>query len=358
MAYRSNFPSEIDQFLEHYEIQAVDVPKVARFQELKLKFNRSPAEEEELKRLTTDLRDKIISAEDFNKFQDALVQMQVFIRDNVNVYIEEMQTDLENYANNAKTDITNTKNSFGTYVDQKTAELQNFANQKKNEIQNVIDQTTAGQLNNKIESITSERVESFIEYDTNQNPIYVYGVEEDFNSMIILDNVSTLDQRDAIPNPQENSFVFVTHEKQVYKRLSGVWHAVPKKQSARYTWIDIDNCKTIEDKYYKATTSKTTTVVTSQGSNTVNVGNNISDISFFPDATYLDVRGIRYKVNAITEVIDSGHNHVSTNVILNTPLPTTSGQIVYLITAEIDSDVTTEFVYIGGILRGIKKKEA
>lgn len=358
MAYRSNFPSEIDSFLEHYEIQAYDVPKVARFQELKLQANRTPAEDIELTNLTTELRDKIISAEDFNKFQDALVQMQVFIRDNVAGYINTMKSDVQTFVNNAKTDMTNTKNSYSDYVDQQESDIQNFANQKKTEIQNLLDQTTAGQLNNRIEGITGERVESFIEADvTTGNPLYMYGVEEEFDNMVILSNVNTLAERDAIVNPVDNSYVYVVNDKQVYKRSSGKWNAVPKRKQAVYTWVDADNPKTIEDRYFKSPVSKNTTTIAGSATNVVYVGNNILDTDFVSGGTYLEIGGVRYKVNSITKIFDSGNNHVSTNVTLNTSLVTASGTSATLITCNIDSIVTTEFIYNGVILRAIKRKK-
>lgn len=87
MAGLSSFPSNIDSFTRHYEISAADVPSVVRFQELKLKI-RTPEEESEMAQLATKLRPNFISSEDFNKFQDALVSMQIFIRDNVAGYID------------------------------------------------------------------------------------------------------------------------------------------------------------------------------------------------------------------------------------------------------------------------------
>src|SRR6185312_4706254 len=94
MANRSRFPEQIDTFLEHYEISASDVPKVARYQELLIKTNRSQSEDDELQSLKNQLRDKIITAEDFNKFQDALINMEIFIRDNVEGYIAQKQQEI------------------------------------------------------------------------------------------------------------------------------------------------------------------------------------------------------------------------------------------------------------------------
>lgn len=357
MAYRSNFPAEIDSFLEHYEITAADVPKVKRFQELKLKANRTPSEDAELSRLTIELRDKFISAEDFNKFQDALVQMQIFIRDNVQGYIDSMKTDVKGYVDNAKNDITTIVDNYTDYVDQQENDFQNFTNQKKNEIQNLLDQTTAGQLNNRIDAITSGKVESFIEFDSNENPVYIYGVNEDFDLVKMLENVQTLAQRDAISNPSENSFVYVINEKQVYKFQNGKWTAVLVKKVTKYVWLDADNVKTIDDIYYNSPTNKSTSIRSSGNSNTINVNNNILRSDFIQGSTYLEIDGVRYKVNSITPVTDSNNNHVSTNIVLNVSIPFSSGQVVSLISCAENSHILTEYIYINNKLIGIKHKD-
>lgn len=121
MVNRSNFPTSIDTFVEHYDITSADVVVVQRFQELKLKSLRTLVEENELSQLTTTLRNKIISPEDFNKFQDALVNMEVFIRDNVEGYILTKQ------------------NEFNTYLDNKTTEINKFSDTKKTEVTSFTD---------------------------------------------------------------------------------------------------------------------------------------------------------------------------------------------------------------------------
>lgn len=121
MAYSSNFPNEIDSFTFKTEILASDVPAIQRFQELKLKQNRTPAEEQELGHLTNQLRSKLMSADEWNKFADALVNMEVFIRDEVVVTIDQ----------------------------RRDAALQAI-DQKTNNVIQYLDGTTAGQLRNDI----------------------------------------------------------------------------------------------------------------------------------------------------------------------------------------------------------------
>jgi len=93
MANRSTFPTTIDSFLEHYDISSTDVANVLRFQELKLKTSLISGEQTELTNLTTTLRDKIFTPEDFNKLQDCITSMETFIRDNVEDYITTKQTE-------------------------------------------------------------------------------------------------------------------------------------------------------------------------------------------------------------------------------------------------------------------------
>lgn len=117
MAGLSSFPGNIDEFTRHFEISAAEVPYVQRFQELKLKANRTPLEETEMSQLATRLRPNFISSEDFNKFQDALVSMQVFIRDNVVGYIDTMKTQVDVAKDNALIAIETKKNGVIEYLD-------------------------------------------------------------------------------------------------------------------------------------------------------------------------------------------------------------------------------------------------
>ncbi|WDV47040.1 hypothetical protein PV797_04890 [Clostridiaceae bacterium M8S5] len=95
----SSFPNAIDTFIEHFDITADDVPKVKKYQELKLKTSLTDSERTELENLTTLLRNKIITSEDWNKFQEALVNMQVFIKDEVEGYIQGKQQEFQNTIN-------------------------------------------------------------------------------------------------------------------------------------------------------------------------------------------------------------------------------------------------------------------
>lgn len=90
MANRSTFPNQIDTFIEHVDISPFDIANVQRYQELKLKPNKTSAEIEELNNLTVLLRDKILTPEDFNKLQDAMVNIETFTKDTLTNYYKYM----------------------------------------------------------------------------------------------------------------------------------------------------------------------------------------------------------------------------------------------------------------------------
>jgi len=122
MAYgQSHFPESIDSFIDHLEISASDVEDVQRYQELKLKENRTVSEDDELANLTSQLRDKLLTAQDFNKLQDAIIATQKHYRDEVDGYIQtkqsEFQTEIDkfNYQNEYSSGATYNQKNIVTY---------------------------------------------------------------------------------------------------------------------------------------------------------------------------------------------------------------------------------------------------
>lgn len=102
MANRSTFPNSIDEFIEHVDITPNDVVRVKRFQELKTKSSLTSAEQSELQNLTNLLRDKIFTPEDFNKLQDCITNMEIFIKDNVEGYVIQKQSEMQTYVDTKK----------------------------------------------------------------------------------------------------------------------------------------------------------------------------------------------------------------------------------------------------------------
>ena len=111
------FPQEVYQFQLRTEILASDVPYVQRFQELKLKANRTPEEETEMSNLMARLRSKFISSDDWNQFQNALVEMQLFLKNNVEGYIDGMVVQVDVARDNALIAIDQKKNAIIVYLD-------------------------------------------------------------------------------------------------------------------------------------------------------------------------------------------------------------------------------------------------
>lgn len=93
---RSIFPEGgVDQFLELYNLPASQKGNIKRFQELKIKENLSPSEQEELNGLTIALQHYIIDVETWNKFADAIVNMQKFFKEGVEPYIEDKKLEFQ-----------------------------------------------------------------------------------------------------------------------------------------------------------------------------------------------------------------------------------------------------------------------
>lgn len=112
---RSSFPASIDTFIEHYDMQAQDKINVDRYKELILKSILTPEETAELNNLINSLRDKIWTAEDLNKLQDCITNLETFFKDNTEGYIATKQDE------------------FNTYIDTKSVEINDYSDAKKSE---------------------------------------------------------------------------------------------------------------------------------------------------------------------------------------------------------------------------------
>lgn len=122
MAY-STFPSQIDTFVSFSDIGYNDIPKVTRLQTLRLKQNLTLEEQQELQQLNAELRNKIPSAEDWNKFCECLVSMEVFIRDNIVGFIDTMKESVTLTVNNGIKAINTTKDTAIATLNKKEQDL-------------------------------------------------------------------------------------------------------------------------------------------------------------------------------------------------------------------------------------------
>ena len=97
MANRSTFPNEIDVFAQKFDIPSSMMPSVVRFKQLKEKSSLTSTEQVELDNLIQALNEYLFTPEDWNKFADALINMEIFIKDNVEGYVIQKQSEMQTY---------------------------------------------------------------------------------------------------------------------------------------------------------------------------------------------------------------------------------------------------------------------
>ena len=86
----SVFPDQIDVFITHSDIGSVDLANVSRYQELKVKDSLTSAESDEMATLFSMLREKIWTAEDLNKLQDSITNLETFFKYQTEEYISNL----------------------------------------------------------------------------------------------------------------------------------------------------------------------------------------------------------------------------------------------------------------------------
>lgn len=130
----SVFPEQIDTFQSHYDVGATDIINVQRYQTLRTKDSLTSAEAQEMNTLYSVLRDKLFLAEDFNKLQDAITNLETFFKYQTEVYISNLFTHYDLRMADMKQDV----NNMLTYV-RETSDASVARLNKK------IDETTAWQ---------------------------------------------------------------------------------------------------------------------------------------------------------------------------------------------------------------------
>lgn len=86
----SVFPDQIDVFITHSDVGSADLANVSRYQELKVKDSLTSAESDEMATLFSMLREKIWTAEDLNKLQDSITNLETFFKYQTEVYISDL----------------------------------------------------------------------------------------------------------------------------------------------------------------------------------------------------------------------------------------------------------------------------
>ena len=87
MANLSVFPNEIDSFIRKQDIFYNDIVLLNEYKALKLKTNRSSAENDRLNELANILKEKLFLPDDLNKLQDCIVNLETFFKNQTNDYI-------------------------------------------------------------------------------------------------------------------------------------------------------------------------------------------------------------------------------------------------------------------------------
>lgn len=95
---RSVFPGQEDDFTEAFDLSLEDQARADRLYELKTKKGAlSNSEQQELLDIQARLRENIITSDDWNKFGDAVYNLQDFFNNNVKGYIAERQKEWDSY---------------------------------------------------------------------------------------------------------------------------------------------------------------------------------------------------------------------------------------------------------------------
>ena len=110
---------------------------VNRYRDLKLKTTLNTSEQTELSNLTITLREKIFTPEDFNKLQDCIVNMETFIKDNVEGYILTKQGEFHSFVSSKQTTLeTEVTDGIAQIEDKKNAFI-GFCNTKEDEVRTI-----------------------------------------------------------------------------------------------------------------------------------------------------------------------------------------------------------------------------
>jgi len=112
MANLSVFPNEIDSFIRKQDIFYNDIVLLNEYKALKLKTNRSSAENDRLNELANILKEKLFLPDDLNKLQDCIVNLETFFKNQTNDYIlrkqQEFSAEIQKFSYKGQYDSTTT----------------------------------------------------------------------------------------------------------------------------------------------------------------------------------------------------------------------------------------------------------
>ena len=113
----SNFPNSVDTFITKSPIQYNDIPYLQRYQELKLKSVLTTQEQIELDEIFQAIRSKLIIPEDFNRLQQSITNMQMFLNSEIVAYLNSVKADLAQTVVDAIQDVEDKRVSMINYLD-------------------------------------------------------------------------------------------------------------------------------------------------------------------------------------------------------------------------------------------------
>lgn len=119
----SVFPEQVDTFLTHYDVGATDVQYIQEFQTLRSKGSLTSAELERMNTLLSAMRDKLFLAEDFNKLQDAITNLETFFKWQTEDYISQLFTQYDLRMLAMEEDTENRLTAMETASDAKIKEI-------------------------------------------------------------------------------------------------------------------------------------------------------------------------------------------------------------------------------------------
>jgi|GEM_PF-4597134 len=208
---QSTFTAEygylIDEFDELQDLRWSDLQYLDEYRELKLKKNDGlPIDQNRLDELESIFKNKIITAARWNKFQNALVGMQTFIKDEVEGFILDKQQEITDYTNSKKQEIdTVVTDAQNTVNATKDAALISIENKKDNVIE-YLDGTTAGALRNDIGDMSQSIIEGRSLIDkTNALKIQVDSNTEEVNKIGDLTQLETEEKNTIVGAINEHS---------------------------------------------------------------------------------------------------------------------------------------------------------
>lgn len=114
----SVFPEQIDTFIQHLDVNQMDISNLNRYQTLRLKPSLTSAEVDEMATLFSALREKIFLAEDFNKLQDSITNLETFFKYQTETYVSNLFAQYDERVDTVESNYNTLNREFQTKIAQ------------------------------------------------------------------------------------------------------------------------------------------------------------------------------------------------------------------------------------------------